>query len=151
MARLGRNKVIAIVAAAAVVVGGGVVAVTNPEVQEALGLRDEPGANLPHHPREMLEAMMGESQEAGEEAFEAATADGQFSDARTAPGIVSPGAYGAAYAALKGLPATAGQWSEVTKLPYDSDDPRYRDYSSNSSGGSGKVTGRITGLAADGS
>jgi sugar lactone lactonase YvrE len=43
-----------------------------------------------------------------------------------------------------------GAWSEVTRVPYDADDPDYRDWYSNSSGGSGLVTGRITGLAADG-
>jgi hypothetical protein len=39
----------------------------------------------------------------------------------------------------------------VTVRPYDSDDPRYRDpFASNSSGGAGLVSGRITGLAAAG-
>ena len=88
----------------------------------------------------------------GGEAFEAKTAAEQFAQARTAPsGIVAPGAYSAALAHLTGLAATGGAWSDVTKLPYDADDPTYRDYYSNSSGGSGLVTGRITGLAADGS
>jgi len=73
----------------------------------------------------------------------------QYAEARTSPGIVAPGAYGAAYDALSDLPRTKGSWSDLTKLPYNSDDPRYRDISSNSSGGSGKVTGRVTGLAAD--
>ena len=36
-------------------------------------------------------------------------------------------------------------WNEVTRVPYDADDPDYRDYYSNSSGGAGLVTGRITG------
>ena len=47
------------------------------------------------------------------------------------------------------MPHTAGAWRDVTRVPYNSDDPRYRDYDSNSSGGAGQVTGRITGLAAD--
>ena len=47
-------------------------------------------------------------------------------------------------------PAASGtSWNEVTNVPYDADDPDYRDYYSNSSGGSGLVTGRVTGLAAD--
>jgi hypothetical protein len=71
----------------------------------------------------------------------------QYAQARTAPGIVAPGAYSSAFAALKGLPATAQTWSELTKVPYDADDPDYRDYYSNSSGGAGQVTGRITALA----
>ncbi|MER6124237.1 glycosyl hydrolase [Streptomyces sp. NPDC001795] len=82
----------------------------------------------------------------GEEIAEQAD---QYAEARTSPGIVAPGAYGAAYDALSTLPHTTGSWSELTKLPYDSDDPRYRDVNSNSSGGAGKVTGRVTGLAAD--
>ncbi|MET7702520.1 glycosyl hydrolase [Streptomyces sp. NPDC005485] len=73
----------------------------------------------------------------------------QYAEARTSPGIVAPGAYGAAYAELSDLPHTGGSWSDLTKLPYDSDDPRYRDVNSNSSGGAGRVTGRVTGLAAD--
>ncbi len=87
---------------------------------------------------------------AGGESFEAKTAAEQFAEARTAPnGIVPPGGYSDAYAQLTGLTATGGSWTDVTKLPYDADDPNYRDYYSNSSGGSGLVTGRITGLAAD--
>ncbi|MFE9093084.1 glycosyl hydrolase [Streptomyces sp. NPDC007264] len=73
----------------------------------------------------------------------------QYAEARTSPGVVAPGAYGAAYDALSALPHTDGRWRDVTRLPYDSDDPRYRDISSNSSGGAGRVTGRVTGLAAD--
>src|SRR4051794_12633421 len=77
---------------------------------------------------------------------------GEMDAARTAPtGLVAPGAYSAASAQLGSLPAAAGSWSEVTRTPYNSDDPRYRDPSaSNSSGGAGYVTGRIQGLAVDG-
>ncbi|MDQ1653027.1 MAG: hypothetical protein QOI35_2227 [Cryptosporangiaceae bacterium] len=73
----------------------------------------------------------------------------QWAEARTSPGIVSPGAYSAAWAALNALPHTGGAWTHETKLPYNSDDGRYRDINSNSSGGAGKVTGRVTGIAAD--
>src|SRR4029079_9400753 len=75
----------------------------------------------------------------------------QFDNARTAPSTTGafPGAYSTAFAELQGLGATGGTWSEITTVPYDSDDPDYRDYYSNSSGGNGLVTGRITGLAAD--
>jgi len=70
---------------------------------------------------------------------------------RTAPtGLVAPGAYSAAYGQLSGLPAAAGTWSEITKTPYNSDAPQYRDPSaSNSSAGSGYVTGRIQTVAVD--
>lgn len=86
-----------------------------------------------------------------DETGEALTAATQFAEARTAPGLVLPGAYGAAFASLSALPAYGGAWSEVTNRPYDSDDPRYRDpYFSNSSGGAGLVSGRITGVAVGG-
>ena len=89
--------------------------------------------------------------EAGDETAEALTAAEQFAQARTAPGIVLPGAYSAAFASLAALPISGRAWTEVTNRPYDSDDPRYRDpYFSNSSGGSGLVSGRVTGLAAGG-
>ncbi|WP_345135905.1 glycosyl hydrolase [Dactylosporangium darangshiense] len=73
----------------------------------------------------------------------------QWNEARSAPGIVAPGAYSAAWAQLQGLPHTGGRWVDETGLPYNSDDPRYRDVNSNSSGGAGNVTGRVVGMAAD--
>ncbi len=86
-----------------------------------------------------------------EEGGEAKAAAEQFALARNAPGHVPPGAYGAAFDAWQALPVAAGAWSEVTNQKYDSDDPGYRDpLYSNSSGGSGLVSGRITGLAAGG-
>ncbi len=90
--------------------------------------------------------------EAGAESHEALTAAEQFAQARTAPGLVQPGAYSAAFTSLQSLPVYGREnWQEVTTRPYDSDDPRYRDpFFSNSSGGSGVVSGRMTGLAADG-
>jgi hypothetical protein len=91
----------------------------------------------------------GNPAELQKESKEAATLEEQFSQARTAPGIVAPGAYGSAYTQLSALPHTGGTWHEVTKVPYNADDPRYRDWYSNSSGGAGYVTGRVTGLAAD--
>ncbi|MGC1210205.1 MAG: glycosyl hydrolase [Micromonospora sp.] len=130
----------------------GGVAATNHEVLEALGLAKEPGAGLPMQPRERAEMLAGEDPaEAGEEAFEARTIAEQFAQPRYAPGIVSPGAYSAAYTQLGSLSVTKGNWREVTKTRYDADDPRYRDYASNSSGGAGDVTGRMTGIAADNS
>ena len=83
----------------------------------------------------------------GDETHEAQTAAEQYAQARTAPGIVLPGAYGAAFASLQSLPATGGNWTEVTVRPYNSDDPRYRDpFYSNSSGGSGLVAGRTAAI-----
>lgn len=87
--------------------------------------------------------------EAARESKEAATLAAQYAEARTAPGVVSSGAYTAAYRDLKALPVSGGSWRNVTRVPYDSDDTRYRDLYSNSSGGMGFVSGRITGIAAD--
>ncbi|MGW1868942.1 glycosyl hydrolase [Streptomyces mauvecolor] len=84
-----------------------------------------------------------------DEAENSAEGTAQYTEARTAPGVVAPGAYGAAWAQLQSMQHTGGDWGHVTKKPYNSDDPRYRDVNSNSSGGSGNVTGRITGIAAD--
>jgi photosystem II stability/assembly factor-like uncharacterized protein len=86
----------------------------------------------------------------GGESAELLAAMQQFDNARVAPGdAVAPGGYSAAYGNLQALATTGGAWSELTHIPYDADDPDYRDYYSNSSGGAGLVTGRITGLAAD--
>src|SRR4051812_38401603 len=54
---------------------------------------------------------------AGDESAEAQTKSEQFAQARTAPGIVLPGAYGAAFQSLAALPVTSGSWNEVTNRP----------------------------------
>lgn len=94
----------------------------------------------------------GRNHAAGDEASELMESLDQFAEIRTAPtGLVAPGAYAAASQALNGLPAASGTWSSVTAVPYNADDPRYRDPSaSNSSGGVGYVTGRIQAVAVDG-
>ncbi|MCD0483405.1 glycosyl hydrolase [Streptacidiphilus sp. ASG 303] len=91
-----------------------------------------------------------EDGDGGEAADEIAEGAAQYAEARTSPGTLRPGAYTAAWNAMQALPQAGGRWRHVTKLPYDSDDPRYRDIDSNSSGGAGRVTGRTTALAADG-
>src|SRR6516162_3265707 len=76
----------------------------------------------------------------------------QFSAVRTAPGTkVSPAAFAAATAAAAKLAHSGGRWREVTNQPYNSDALGYRDpIWSNSSGGAGLVSGRMTALAVDG-
>jgi len=91
----------------------------------------------------------GNPSEMQKESKEAATIAEQFEEARTAPGVVSPGAYGNAFSQLGAMAHSSGTWHEVTRVPYNADDKRYRDWYSNSSGGAGYVTGRVTGLAAD--
>jgi hypothetical protein len=85
----------------------------------------------------------------GGEADQIAEGADQFAEARTSPGTLAPGAYSAAWNQMNALPDTGGDWTHLTGLPYNSDDPRYRDVNSNSSGGSGLVTGRAAALASD--
>ncbi len=85
----------------------------------------------------------------GEESDEIAEGADQRAEERNSPGVVQPGAYGAAWAAMENLQRTGGDWRQVTRLPYNSDDPRYRDYNSNSTAGMGLVTGRAAAVAAD--
>ena len=93
-----------------------------------------------------------ELEDAAEGTFEELESADQFAEARTSPGeVVDAGAFSAAYAQAAALPVVGGSWSEVTTKPYDSDDHGYRDpVFSNSGGGAGIVSGRVTALAADG-
>ncbi|MDP9241371.1 MAG: glycosyl hydrolase, partial [Actinomycetota bacterium] len=76
----------------------------------------------------------------------------QYAAVRTAPGTqVAAGAFRAAQAAAQALPLAAGAWQELTNKPYNSDAINYRDpFWSNSSGGAGLVSGRMTAIATDG-
>ena len=106
-----------------------------------------------HAPRSVIRAERAMSKVGGpgDETLEAMNAAAEHAQARVAPGLVLPGAYGAAFTALSSLPIAKGTWAEVTSRPYDADDSRYRDpYFSNSSGGAGLVSGRVTGLAVSG-
>ncbi|OKJ09172.1 glycosyl hydrolase [Kitasatospora sp. CB01950] len=94
-------------------------------------------------------ALTGGDEDGADEAENSAEGVAQYTEARTAPGVVAPGAYGAAWAQLQSMPHVGAAWQHVTSKPYNADDPRYRDINSNSSGGAGYVTGRITGIAAD--
>ena len=94
-----------------------------------------------------------------ENASKAATAEDdltrssiEYAAARVAPGTdVDPGAFTAARLATTALPLVGGAWSEVTSKPYDSDAQGYRDpVFSNSGGGAGLVSGRMSALAIDG-
>jgi len=145
-----RNRQIVGAAVAIIIAAAGVVVALN--VLGAPGPGSDPYAGLPYLARERaLMIAGGNPVEAARESVEAATLREQFAQARTAPGIVAPGAYGAAFQQLLGMAKTNGSWTDVTRVPFDSDDPRYRDWYSNSSGGMGLVTGRVTGLVADNS
>jgi len=89
----------------------------------------------------------------GEEAQELLQRDLDYGAVRTAPGAtVSSDAFAQARASAAALPAASARWSELTTKPYQSDASNYRDpFWSNSGGGSGLVSGRMSALAVDGS
>ena len=108
-----RQRITVIGASALVIVALGGIAISNKEFREWTGLEREPGAGLPLQPREKAEMIAGDnSAEAGAEAFEAATIADQFAEARLAPGIVAPGAYGAAYSQLTGRARNEGHLAQ---------------------------------------
>src|SRR5215813_13550702 len=117
-------------------------------VSAALGGKPGPGGLLPalrgvHH---------GTSVEPGGESEEIMDRAEQFAAVRTAPATkVSPAAFAPATAAARKLAHSSGRWQEVTHQPYNSDALGYRDpFWSNSSGGAGLVSGRMTALAVNG-
>src|SRR5690242_8941005 len=75
----------------------------------------------------------------------------EYAASRVAPGTtVNSGAFVAAFKAGAALPQTGAGWSQLTTQPYDSDAFNYRDpVISNSGGGAGIVSGRMTGIAVD--
>jgi hypothetical protein len=76
----------------------------------------------------------------------------QYAAIRTAPALtVSADAFAAAVTQANGLSFAGGSWREVTNQPYNADALGFRDpVWSNSSGGVGLVSGRMTALAIDG-
>ena len=95
------------------------------------------------------ERKLASAEKASEREDELTRASIEYAAARVAPGTdVAPGAFAAARASAAALASTGGAWTEVTNKPYDSDAHGYRDpVFSNSGGGSGLVTGRMTALA----
>jgi hypothetical protein len=94
-----------------------------------------------------VEGIVGDPESESSEILSSITS---VANARLAPfGSVAAGQLSSSLGDFKGLTSNGSTWSEVTNLPYDADDPNYRDPNfSNSSGGSGYVAGRVTGLAA---
>jgi hypothetical protein len=89
--------------------------------------------------------------EAAEQRDEMSRAAVEYEAMRIAPGTsLDPAAFATARAAAVSLPTVGGAWSELTTKRYDSDDPNYRDpVWSNSGGGAGLVSGRMTAVAVD--
>jgi hypothetical protein len=136
---MSRNRALALAAAAVATTAAAVTAGVPAAVNGA-------AAPTNHQYVEHAKYAQGGASREGEEARIAAE---QFAFARTAPsGVVAPGAYDGAWSQMQALPTYAASWSETTNKTYNADDPGYRDPNySNSSGGAGNVTGRITGIA----
>ncbi|MDT7570083.1 MAG: hypothetical protein QOE05_257, partial [Actinomycetota bacterium] len=131
-----------------VALGAGVVALAIGAATS--GVPSVVGAGATPRNRQFTERALYAQGSPTKEGDEARTAAEQYAFARQAPGVVAPGAYDAAWAQMKTLPTYAGTWAETTSKAYDADSPQYRDpLFSNSSGGAGVVTGRITGIAVD--
>jgi hypothetical protein len=70
----------------------------------------------------------GRHNDAGDEAREFIDGAAQRDAIRTAPtGLVDPGAYANAYSQYSALTPAGDAWSQVTNVPYNSDDKGYRD------------------------
>src|SRR4051794_25154927 len=89
--------------------------------------------------------------EAGDESAELMEALDSYGEPRLSPsGTVQPGAYGAAWQHIKGMPVRSASYKEVTTQPFNSDSLHYRDRSaSNSGGGAGYSSGRVAAMAVD--
>lgn len=93
----------------------------------------------------------GSGSDAGSESAELMAAMDAYNAPRLAPSAqVQPGAYGAAWQHVLGMPVARSTFTEVTNQPYNSDSVHFRDHSfSNSGGGAGFSAGRIAALATD--
>jgi len=88
---------------------------------------------------------------AGDESSELMDSLAAFDDPRLSPSeAILPGAYTAAWNHVTAMPVSSDTFSEVTTQPYNSDALHFRDQNaSNSGGGAGYSTGRISALAVD--
>jgi len=125
----------------------------------AFGLGVSPAAAAPDHPVPGPHAVVGhlahpmDGHVAEDETEDLTDAAQQYSDIRNAPGLTAanPQAYYSGQQQGQRLPVLPGAWQEVTNQPYQSDAPDYRDPNwSNSTAGSGHVSGRVSALATDG-
>jgi hypothetical protein len=114
MNNFGRRRTISVIVAAILIIGAVLVPARFDAGPASLGAADRIAQKQLE-----VESQGTENGGPGGESAEFATASQQFTEARTAPGIVAPGAYSAAFAELTGLSAAGGSWSDVTKVPYD--------------------------------
>ena len=106
---------------------------------------------MPHEAVEKYMMIAGlDPDEAGKESKEAKTLADQFAEARTAPGIVSSGAYTAAYKQLTALPSTGGSWARRHQGALQLRRPALPRLLLQLQRGQRLRLGRVTGIAADG-
>lgn len=109
---------------------------------------------LTAHPHKAASAATASGPEGsdGGETAELMDRAAQYAAVRTAPAAtVSAEAFQSAARQARALPLAGGAWRELTSQPYNSDAVHYRDpVWSNSSGGAGLVSGRMTAIASDG-
>ncbi len=87
----------------------------------------------------------------GESGSEILGAAARYSAIRTAPsGTIPRRAIRRAWASVAALPTIGGTWTELTTLPYQTEDPNYRTPDSFWGSGYGMVGGRVQALAVDG-
>ncbi len=117
----------------------------------AAGVHSGPQGLLAHKTAPSPTATSSGADDGGESA-QLIDREQQYAAVRTAPAAtVSTEAFTAARAQAAALPATAGRAKELTDQPYFSDAVNYRDPTwSNSSGGAGNVSGRMTAITSDG-
>jgi hypothetical protein len=115
------------------------------------GARGGP-AGLMAHGSSHAQAKASESDDPGGETNDLMDRSEQYAAIRTAPATqVSSAAFAAAAQQAKALPIAGGSWTELTTKPYNSDAVNNRDpFWSNSSGGAGLVSGRMSAIANDG-
>jgi len=131
------------------------IAATQAGVAEGLPGTNNPGpAGLTARLRQRAAQVNGAPRHADDHNETDALIEGaqQYAAVRTAPATsVSSAAFTTAVGQAAALRHTAGTWQELTNIPYNSDAVGYRDpIWSNSSGGNGIVSGRMTSLAVDG-
>jgi hypothetical protein len=99
-----------------------------------------------------LQGLAEGDEDEGESSEDILRASEEWAEARTAPAdSVDAAAFVEARNAASALPVFGGSWTELTTIPYQNDDPNYRDpVWSNSFAGWRLVSGRATALAVDG-
>jgi hypothetical protein len=150
---MGQRRLLISIVAAAALTAGAVPALAAPSPKPPLPRSAKRQIDTNH--RFTVKALSepsenGDREEGGDEVLEGSA---QWSEARTAPGVEVPGeALASAAVPAAQLPVRGGRWSEVTTGTFDNDVPGHDDpVWSNFGAGWGKVSGRTTALATDGS